>query len=572
MIVAQSAYGPDASNCTSHGPLSIGRSLYALLSEDDFDRQPIIAAGGRFSLVADIRLDNRAELASSLALDPAEVHRLADSDILAQALERWGEAALGRLLGDFAFAWFDAHDRRLLLARDPLGQRPLFWHRQRDVIAFASMPKGLHALTQIARGGDSDAVGKFLADVPRAPGQSYFAGVERVPPGHVVRLSADGATSERYWNPERETLRLPRFEDYVDAYRGELDRAVGCRLRTRAGTIASHLSAGWDSGAVTATAARISTGEIAAFTAMPGTGSAAGGPRNYFADEGPLAAAVAAMHGNIEHHLVASDRASPLDQLENGAHWFERPLFNLSNHPWLAQIRERARARGAQVLLTGEAGNWTISAAPVTLLAQYPREFGWTNWWRAARALKRTTPARWRGLLAATFQRHRRDHFDDSRQALFEMDFGEHRKGILGGWGIDKRDAAADVRLIEFCLSLPLEMLINESGRRPLARAALADRLPAAVLEARGKGYQGSEWHSGLARDRSRVAALIEAIASDPSASRVVDAQRLRRLLRDWPSGNMNSAAVIATYRNSFLHALTAGHFLIRAGGRQAPL
>jgi asparagine synthase (glutamine-hydrolysing) len=572
MLAALNAYGPDGSACESHGPLSLGRSLYALLPEDDFDHQPVVAGGGRFSLVADLRLDNRSELASALGVDPTHVPKLADSDILAKALERWGEAAPGRLLGDFAFAWFDQHERVLLLARDPLGQRPLFWYQQREFIAFGSMPKGLHALVGIPRAGDEDAAAKFLANIPRNPGQGYFRGVQRVPPGHVVRLTPVETTTERYWTPRRQTLRLPRFEDYVEAYRSELDRSVRCRLRTRAGTIASHLSAGWDSGAVSATAARLSSGEIAAFTSVPARASGADAPRNYFADEGPLAAAVAAMHGNIEHHLIESDGASPLDQLENGARWFERPLFNLCNHGWLAQIREAARDRGAQVLLSGEIGNWTISAAPVTLLAEYAREFGWAKWWRAVRGLKRTTPARWRGLLAATFQRDRRDHFEDTRNAFFDMDFGEHRKGILGGWGIDKRDATADVRLIEFCLSLPLDMLIGESGRRPLARAALADRLPAAVLEARRKGYQGADWHEGLARDLGRAHKLVEAIASDASASRVVDAERLRRLLRAWPSRDMNSAAVIATYRNSFLQALTAGHFLIRAGGREAPL
>src|SRR5205085_1839103 len=117
------------------------------------------AGGGRYSLVADVRLDNRAELAASLGLQRADA--LADSAILAASLERWGEDAPRRLIGDFAFAWFDREDRRLLLARDALGQRPLFWHRQREFVAFASMPRGLHALG-IRRSGDEQALTKFL--------------------------------------------------------------------------------------------------------------------------------------------------------------------------------------------------------------------------------------------------------------------------------------------------------------------------------------------------------------------------------------------------------------------------
>lgn len=605
MLSAQSRYGPDSSASLEFGRIAMGRNLFALLPEDDLDRQPLVGGNGRFVTVADVRLDNRADLASALGLTP--LPKLADSEILHKALERWGDAAPDRLLGDFAFAFFDRHENRLLLGRDPLGQRPLFWHRGRDFIAFASMPTGLHALDEIDRHADPEAVVRFLANRHQPPGQSYFAGLERVPPGHIISVTPDTVTRRRYWNPQRQTLRLARFEDYVEAYRSELEQAVRCRMRTRAPIVATHLSGGWDSGAVTATAARLNSHPLAAFTAVPARDDPALAPRNRFADEGPRAAAVAAMHPNLEHHLIESDATSPLDRLEEGVRWFERPLFNLCNHGWLAQIRESARERGAQVLLSGEIGNWTISAAPHNLLAEYLRERGWHAWLRAARSVKTTEQARWRGVLATSLrpwlpsifwrgmerlssnpgarpalhpgllkalppeERHRNDRFDYSVEAFFNMDFGDYRKGILGGWGIDKRDATADVRLVEFCLSLPTEMLLNSGGRRPLARAALADRLPPEVLDKPGKGYQGADWHRSFGRDLPRAHALIKAIANDQTASSVVDVERLRTMLDGWPPGNWNSFVTISLYRNLFLQALTAGHFLIRASGGKSP-
>jgi asparagine synthase (glutamine-hydrolysing) len=145
------------------------------------------------------------------------------------------------------------------------------------------------------------------------------------------------------------------------------------------------------------------------------------------------------------------------------------------------------------------------------------------------------------------------------------MDFGDYRKGILAGWGLDKRDATADLRLIEFCLSLPLDMLMAQGTRRPLARAALADRLPRAVLEERRKGYQGADWHVGLTRDRPRIAELIERIAADEEASSVIDVASLRHLLEAWPEGGWHRPETVAGYRVGMLQALAGGHFLLAA-------
>jgi asparagine synthase (glutamine-hydrolysing) len=145
------------------------------------------------------------------------------------------------------------------------------------------------------------------------------------------------------------------------------------------------------------------------------------------------------------------------------------------------------------------------------------------------------------------------------------MDFGEHRKAILAGWGLDKRDPTADVRLIEFCLSLPTEMLLDARRRRPLARAALADRVPAAVLDRPGKGYQASDWHLALTRDLDRLHDLVDRIAADPLAASVIDTEMLRRLLAAWPRAGWAEPLTIARYRNLLLQSLSAGAFLLFA-------
>jgi asparagine synthase (glutamine-hydrolysing) len=611
MISAQSAYGTREATAQLDDLVAAVR-LYPLLPEDEYDRQPLVGGDGRLLLVADVRLDNRSELAGALGLSPAEIARLADSSLLLQALERWGEDAAGRLLGDFAFAYYDARQGRLLLGRDPLGQRPLFFHRGSGFVAFASMAAGLRALGQVPPGIDETSLVRFLGSLPRTGPNSFHEGVERVEPGHVVTLTRSGTTRQRYWRPRRRELRLKRFDDYVEAYRAELDAAVSRRLRGADRLVAAHLSGGWDSNAVAATAARLigpRGGRVVAFSHVPAEGAGVPPPSNRFADEGALATATARLHPNIDHKAMPSSGRSPIADLDAYAALFGRPVFNLCNHVWLSEIRAAARDSGARILLSGEIGNWTISAAPNSLLADFLREGRLLAWSHAARGLVRTGRARWRGVAASSFGPwlpnglwrrlsgfasgpepwstdpvHPRlraqvaleqealrsarpgNSFDDAVDALLAMDWGEHRKGILAGWGIDKRDPTADVRLIDFCLSLPLDMLMNRGERRPLARAALADRVAPAVLDERRKGYQSADWHVGLSRDRDAAAGLLEAMAADSTASALIDVERLRGLVRSWPSGGWQDVRTIGEYRIGLLKGLTAGHFILAAG------
>jgi asparagine synthase (glutamine-hydrolysing) len=613
MIAAQSAYGSRGSASQLDG-FAVATRLYPLLPEDDKDRQPLSGGNGRFLLAADVRLDNRAELADRLGLASAEASVLADSALLLLALERWGEDAVAHLLGDFAFAFYDAPERKLLLARDPLGQRPLFWHRGAGFIAFSSMPGGLHALDMVPRRADETSLVRYLGSLPPSGSASFYEAVTRVEPGHVVTLTPSEAKRRRYWRPQRRELRLKRFEDYVDAFRSELDAAVARRLRGAGDLVAAHLSGGWDSSAVTATAARLmarSGGRVIAYTHVPEKERDAQSPSNRIGDEGDLAAATARLHPNVEHVRMASSGRSPIGDLDRYARLFDRPVFNLCNHVWLSEIRSAASAARARVLLTGEIGNWTISAAPNSLLADFLREGRWIAWFRAARGLARGG-ARLRGVAASSFgpwvpnglwkrfaslstapdasitdpvhprlraavaaeQEARRigsltrpgNSFDNAADALLEMDWGEYRKGILGGWGLDKRDPTADPRLIDFCLSLPLDMLMKNGVRRPLARAALADRVAPAVLHERRKGYQSADWHVGLTRDRAGLANILEALAANETASRLIDVERLQGLVRNWPQGGWADSRTIGAYRIGLLKGITAGHFILAAG------
>lgn len=618
MLQAQQVYAPDPKSAAtwSDRGIALGRRLFRLLPEDRFDRAAIVSAEGRRVLVADVRLDNRDELAGALGIDAADAHGMSDAAILMAALDRWDEQAVDRLEGDFAFALWDSGRQRLMLARDFMGQRPLHFHRCGDFLAFASMPKGLHALPEVPPTPDRDMLTRFLALMPEGGTRTFFAGVERVPAGSVCIVTPGEVAIRRYWQPDRAPLRLGRDSDYEEAVREALDRAVAVRLRGAEASVGAHLSGGLDSSGVAATAARLleGRGRVSAFTAVPREGYDGPVPHGRFGDEGPLAAAVAARHPNIDHVLVRTGGRSPLAALDRNFFLFERPMLNLCNGVWLDGIMDAAKARRLSVMLTGQMGNMSFSYAGLELL---PELLAGGRWLRLARTLRRL-PAngiRPRSALAHTIgpflpaglwrsinrrmgrhfrladysavnldraralqgeaaelgldpsYRPRRDPFGTRCWVIGRIDSGNYNKGYLGGWGVDMRDPSADRRLVELCLSIPAEQFIKNGLPRSLARRVLADRLPAEVIGEQRKGLQAVDWHEALtaARDEARTEA--ERIVATEGAEDVLETAKIGALLDSWPKGGWNGNRVSSLYRLALLRGLSGGHFLRKASG-----
>jgi asparagine synthase (glutamine-hydrolysing) len=542
MLAAQSVYGPHGACQWTSETVAIGRRLWRLLPEDCYDTQPLQARGGGFVLVADLRLDNREELAAELRISAAQARTMCDAALLLAAFERWDDNCVDRLVGDYAFAVWDVHAHRLVLARDIIGARPLYYHRAGGYFAFASMPKGLHGLPEISRLPDEQRIAERLALLPQGS-VSYFKGIERVEAGHIVTVTPTDIRARRHWNWTRSPLRLSSSAEYVEGLRHHLDQSVKSQLRGAEGRVAAQLSGGLDSSAVATTAARLlapSGGKVIAFTSVPRAGYDLPVPKGWFSDEGPRAAATAAMYANIEHVLVTSPYRSPLDALDRNFLLFEKPMLNLYNHVWLEAINEEVRDRQLTVLLTGQMGNITISYDGNELLPELVSSGRLVEWVHTVNAIVHRTDRRLRGVLLASFapwlppllwrllcrayyersndirkysaiQPARLKEHDLGSRARAARDFGYHpwkdaiaarlsvlngedtgdfNKGTLGGWGIDARDPTADRRLVEYCLSVPTEQFCRDGVPRALARAALADRVSAEVLKEYRRGLQ----------------------------------------------------------------------------------
>jgi asparagine synthase (glutamine-hydrolysing) len=518
MLARLAGFGGKTSNIGAVEGAAFGVSLKATLPEDDFDRQPLLE-GGRWLFAADVRLDNREDLRSALAI---RGRRIADSDILFRALISWGEAALERIIGDFALALFDVKTQKLLLARDPTGQRPLYYATGRAFAAFASMPSALAGQGGIGTELNQEALARAISDIPVAGDSSYFSDVRKVRPGHLVTIEQGEVRTRDYWQPPHDQSDWVARPNYVDSYRSILDEVVEARLRRRTLAIASQLSSGLDSAAVTASAARLAgSANVIGFTSAPAVHVDSGIPRGRFPDESEPAAGIAQLLGI--NHVIIRDQCSAIAHLRAHAGLYQEPYRNNINAGWLTRLALSAHAEGCGVMLTGDGGNLSLNGGSLAVLRDFVNLGEWREWVREAWLAMRYGGARWTGVLMSSFGQalprpainflerrfqgrglrtsetyvrremverfvrpalplshevRSKKSYADRLGVLRSYDFGNFNKGTLAECGVDLRHPLLDRRAIEFSLVTPPNELFRDGRSRSLARRSLAGVLP----------------------------------------------------------------------------------------------
>src|SRR5262249_49271807 len=162
-----------------------------------------------------------------------ELRTLPDGAVALRQFDRWGASGFERILGDWAIIVVDLQQRRVVCARDHMGQRVLHYYHSPQRFAVASVPEALFALSWGPRILDKDKVGDTLVQRGVNGETTYYQQIHRVLPGFTVTVSDKGLTKDQFWNPEDiATIRLKRDEDYVEAFREILSVAVKARLRT----------------------------------------------------------------------------------------------------------------------------------------------------------------------------------------------------------------------------------------------------------------------------------------------------------------------------------------------------
>lgn len=567
---------------------------------------------------ATARLDNRAELAAALGLAPHEADRLSDAALLGRCYQARGEAGLGDCLGGFAFAAWDPARRRLTLGRDCLGRRTVFFHRSPSGVAFATSLPLLLSLPDVPRELDEAVLANYLALNLSDPRRTFYRGVDRAPSRTLVTIDPDGVHAHRYWSPNLGAAPYRREADYVERARELLDLAVATATRDTP-QVAISTSGGLDSSALAATAARLGQAErITCYSLVAPAGfDLEVDPFKYVDERGKLAL-LAARYPTLEFRFLAPDRPHAVEL--NDARRFlgaGTPILNPNNAGFFRFLHDAVAADGHAVLQTGSMGNFGLTWSGLFSLASLAREGDWRGLARELPALARETDrSLFRTFVSEVVMRSApepvrrlamrlagRDPDSAARHsALNPAYIAEH--GLAGAWrsegfdpqfvssaadpaalragymfdenqfardhhaasfeqhGFETRDAHADRRLLEFSLCVPEPMFRQQGVARSFARRVLADRLPPEILGERRSGMQDAQWFARLSQRRDQLGAEIERLEASPTARRLLDLPRLKRLVDDWPADAEAAEHRSRDYRLALSRGVHVGNFI----------
>lgn len=407
MTAALNHRGPDSRGVwtSSDGSLALGHARLAIVDLSEQGRQPMASRSGRYTVVFNGEIYNHAELRRELDGD-FRWRGHSDTETLLEAIERWGFVeALRRAVGMFAIALWDREKGTLTLARDRMGEKPLYYARGSAGLAFASELKALRHGPGLDFSLDRDALGGYVRFGFVASPHSAYQGVRKLPPASllVLRSPQDDAAPERYWT-------LPRPLPDADAGRpGEVDDAA--RLEELDGLVrrsvrdqmladvplGAFLSGGIDSSLIVALMQQAASQRVRTFSMGFGDGG----------DDELSTARQTAAHLGTDHTELVVTPADVLEVVPRLAAIYDEPFADSSQVPTV--LLSRLTRQHVTVALTGDAGDELFGGYNRYLIAArlQPRLERWPLWLRrGAGKLLRALPSDTIDAAAGLARRH----------------------------------------------------------------------------------------------------------------------------------------------------------------------
>ena len=340
--------GPDADGFYRDGPVALGHRRLSIIDLAG-SPQPMSTPDGELTVVFNGEIYNFRELREALA---ARGHRFAthgDTEALLYAYREYGEGMLEHLQGMFAFALWDRPRRRLFIARDHLGVKPLYYHWDGATLVFGSELKALLEHPAVTREIDLDALGLYLECQYIPAPKSIYRSVRKLEPGQALVVEGGRVTLRHYWRPDY----AQKLELGDDEAAGRLDRELRAAVRSMLVSdvpLGSFLSGGVDSSLVSALMVDISGRPIDTFTL--GFEGDAGVSEHRHAE-------LVARHIGATSHVLMMTQQDLLFSFEHWVDVFDEPFADPAALPTL--LLSRLTRRNVTVVLTGEGADEVFS-------------------------------------------------------------------------------------------------------------------------------------------------------------------------------------------------------------------
>jgi asparagine synthase (glutamine-hydrolysing) len=603
--------GPDGRGVWCKNAIGLGHRRLATTSESIVEQLPLTRGYGRLAITADARIDNATNLASVLGIGRHE--GIGDAHLILAAYERWGADAPQHLVGDFAFAIWDAGRQTLFCARDRMGIKPFYYYQSPELFVFGSEIKAVFAHPDIPRLLNEAKIADHLQWNFDDAESTFYRGVVRLPAAHSLTVTAQSVRARRYWSLDcHGELRLRSDEEYAEAFREIFVEAVRCRTRS-AFPVGSTLSGGLDSSSIACAAHRVVPETLRPLRTFSAVFPSLPERERVYIDERSYVQAVL-KQGYFDHSYICADRVSPLHDWGRMLGQLDEACSapNLYLHWGLYKAASR---KGVRILLDGLDGDTAVSHG-LSYLTDLVRTGRWVRFVRESRALARRNPRLypirgvvwqlgikpmvpgslvrgWRAWRSA--RRPHRDGCEIIRQSFAERVHGRNtalgngrtestvfetaRQGhsralsaalvssvmeladaASSSFAIEARYPFFDQRLIEFCVAIPAEQKLRDGWTRAVMRRGMAGILPPEVQWRLDKADLSVNFRRRLFEDDRSI--IGEVVTSGlASLEEYVDTQGIRDMYgrwleqpmqRTWDAVRLHTVVTLALWLRSF--------------------
>jgi asparagine synthase (glutamine-hydrolysing) len=538
--------GPDGEGFHIESNIGLGHRRLAILDLTPTGAQPMPNDDGTYWIVYNGEFYNHLDFRPRLAAKGHRFRGSSDTETLLRLMEQDGPDALAETAGIFAFAFWDARQKVLTLARDHLGVKQLYFHDNGRRIVFASEIKALLEDPEVPRDPDPEAVNQYLHFHTALFERTFFRNVHQLRAGEHLRISRHGAVLRSYWSPRDFSRQHRPANELVDELRHHLSQIVSQQLMADV-PVGAFFSGGIDSSAIAAHASRAGKPPVCFGVHFSGQG---------VTDERPFQEAAAAALG-LDLRVITMDGSSFPEDFSRLMYHQDEPVIGAAMFP-MSRVSERA-AREVKVCLGGQAadeifggyaryalgrpahvmrswfrgrrevgGNLSKQMAEGGTLSRLARSVRHLADWKTRyfEHFAQVPEAAWKRVFAApeicSRERCRqifRETVDrgsaiDPTDQIMLWDVQTYLTGLFHqddrmsmAASLESRVPFADPRMIRFAFGLDPDLKIRGAASKWILRQAVADALPALVLNRRKVGFDTptDRWmrqdHAGFVRE-----------------------------------------------------------------------